>query len=247
MLKINKKNKDNFFHFSSIFISITIFILFSFLFYSCSKQNVELLKANRLAGSVQIQPRLQAYEIYLKYASTSSQAREGLLAVCKSIGISYTVDGQWREGIKFLSQAIQMDPTQYIAHYYIGICYANLWAIELNVDLKNDYKNKTIMHYKRAIEIVPSLTSAHYGLGFFYYEALKDLKSAKEELLIVIKLEPKHVRAYFVLAQIAYLEKDLSLAREYYVKILSLISKKDSRRQTVLDNIAQIDKELGGK
>lgn len=232
--------------FNKIIFSLSI-ILIIILIISCSRENAELIKANRLAQSVEIQPRLQAYEIYLRYSSVSPQAREGLLAVCKSLGISYTIERQWREGVKFLSQALELDPTQYIAHYYIGVCYANLWATELNKDLKEDYKNKTIMHYKRAIEIVPSLTSAHYGLGFFYYEALNDLKSAKEELLTVLKLEPKHVRAHFVLAQIAYLEGDLQLARDYYVKILSLISKNDSRRQTVLDNIAQIDKELGNK
>lgn len=227
--------------YKKLFLILTIIFIF---FYSCSQENLELLKANRLAASVEIEPRLQAYEIYLKYASVNSQAREGLLAVCKSIGISYTINGQFREGVRFLSQALDMDPTQYIAHYYIGVCYANLWATELNQDLKEDYKKKALMHYKRAIEIVPSLTSAHYGLGFFYYEALKDYKSAKEELFEVIRLEPKFVRAYFVLAQIAYIEGNLEQAREYYEKILTLISKKDPRRQTVLDNIAQIDKEL---
>ncbi len=230
--------------YKKLFLLLTIIFIF---FYSCSQENLELLKANRLAASVEIEPRLQAYEIYLKYASVNSQAREGLLAVCKSIGISYTINGQFREGVRFLSQALDMDPTQYIAHYYIGVCYANLWATELNQDLKEDYKKKALMHYKRAIEIVPSLTSAHYGLGFFYYEALKDYKSAKEELFEVIRLEPKFVRAYFVLAQIAYIEGNLEQAREYYEKILTLISKKDPRRQTVLDNIAQIDKELANK
>ncbi|MEJ5273515.1 MAG: tetratricopeptide repeat protein [Spirochaetota bacterium] len=230
--------------YKKLFLILTIIFIF---FYSCSQENLELLKANRLAASVEIEPRLQAYEIYLKYASINSQAREGLLAVCKSIGISYTINGQFREGVRFLSQALDMDPTQYIAHYYIGVCYANLWATELNQDLKEDYKKKALMHYKRAIEIVPSLTSAHYGLGFFYYEALKDYKSAKEELFEVIRLEPKFVRAYFVLAQIAYIEGNLEQAREYYEKILTLISKKDPRRQTVLDNIAQIDKELANR
>lgn len=225
---------------------ILIVLLFTIgIFSSCSGENIELLKANKLASSVEIQPRLQAYEIYLRYASTNFQARDGLLAVCKSLGISYTIERQWKEGIKFLSQALDIDSTQYIAHYYIGVCYANLWSIEPNTSLKEDYKKKAIFHYQRAIEIVPSLTSAHYGLGYFYYEAFKDLQKAKEELLTVIKLEPKFTRAYFVLAQIAYIEGDLELARQYYVKILSLISKKDERRQTVLDNIARIDSELG--
>jgi len=228
---------------------LTLFFITSIIifFYSCSAEDMELLKANRLASSVQLEPRLQAYEIYLKYASVSPQAREGLLAVSKSIGISYTINREFREGVRFLSQVLEMDPTQYIAHYYIGVCYANLWSTEMNPDLKEDYKKKAIAHYERAIEIVPSLTSAHYGLGFFYFEALEDYKKAKEELLEVLRLEPKNVRAHFVLAQIAYLEGDLALARDYYVKILSLISKKDPRRQTVLDNIAQIDRELGNK
>ncbi|GEM_PF-1903642 len=231
-----------------ISIVFSIFLVVILTFFSCStKEEMELFKAGRLAGSVEIQPRLQAYEIYLRYSSTNSQAREGLLAVCKSLGISYTINRQFNEGIKFLSQALEIDPTQYIAHYYIGVCYANLWSIESNRELKEELKNKTIFHYKRAIEIVPSLTSAHYGLGFFYYEALNDLKKAKEELLMVTKLEPKFARAYFVLAQIAYIEGDLNLARDYYVKILSLIPKSDSRRQTVLDNIARIDEELGSK
>ncbi|NMC67624.1 MAG: tetratricopeptide repeat protein [Spirochaetales bacterium] len=228
------------------FILITTVCLFIF-FFSCSQENMELLKANRLASSVQLEPRLQAYEIYLRYASVSPQAREGLLSVCKSIGISYTINREFREGIRYLSQAIEMDPTQYIAHYYIGVCYANLWSTEMNTELKEDYKKKAVAHYQRAIEIVPTLTSAHYGLGFFYFEAFNDYKKAKDELLEVLRLEPKNVRAHFVLAQIAYLEGDLALARDYYVKILSLISKKDPRRQTVLDNIAQIDRELGNK
>ena len=227
-----------------IFVSFFILLL---IFSGCSSTDIELLKANRLAGSNEIQPRLQAYEIYSKYASTNAQARSGLLAVCKSLGISYTLENQFNEALKFLLQALEMDPTQYIAHYYAGVCYANLWANEFSPTLKEDYKQKALMHYQMTIEQVPSFTSAHYGLGFFYYQAMNDHKKAKEELEIVLKLDPKYVRAYFVLAQIAYLEGDLGLARDYYTKILSLLPSKDYRRQTVLDNIARIDAELNTK
>jgi len=94
-----------------------------------------------------------------------------------------------------LEKAIELDPANAEAFYYLGKLYAS----------KKEYA-KAIQSYNKAIDLAPSSPDAFFNLGFIYY-ARKDYPKAEAMFLKVTELQPAYLdEAYFNLAVVQNLQ-----------------------------------------
>jgi cytochrome c-type biogenesis protein CcmH/NrfG len=94
-----------------------------------------------------------------------------------------------------LEKAIELDPANAEAFYYLGKLYAS----------KKEYA-KAIQSYNKAIDLAPSSPDAFFNLGFIYY-ARKDYPKAEAMFLKVTELQSAYLdEAYFNLAVVQNLQ-----------------------------------------
>lgn len=235
-----------------IYTKKTIFIVFFIVlllilmsgFVSCKGKSWELYKAKRLSVKNDLASLKEARNIYLKYAGIDINAKESLKNVDKYIGEILYLNQNFNDAIPYFKESLNIDPNQYLVHYYLGVCYANLYSSEVIKVKKAEYKELIIFHYKKAISLAPEQESPHYALGVFYYFALKDYDKAKIEIENTLKINPKNVRALFVKAQLLYIEGDLQNCYDTYQNILTILPKNDGRREQVLKNLERLKNEI---
>jgi len=225
-----------------VFFILVLISIFSLT--SCKGKPWDLYKAKKLSSKNDLAALKEARNIYLKYANSDINAKEGLKAVDKYIGEYLYLNQNFNDAIPYLKESLNIDPNQYLVNYYLGVCYANLYSSEVVPTLKKEYKNLAIFHYKKAISLAPNQESPHYALGVFYYFALKDYDNAEIEIDNTLKINPKNVRALFVKAQLQYLNGELQNCYNTYQSILQLLPKTDGRREQVLKNLERLKNEI---
>lgn len=211
---------------------------------SCKGKSWDLYKAKKLSSKSDLASLKEARNIYLKYSNVDINAKEGLKEADKYIGETLYLNQNFKDAIPYLKESLEIDPNQYLVHYYLGVCYANLYSSEFVDITKKEYKDLALFHYKKAISLAPDQESPHYALGVFYYFALKDYDKAKIEIDNTLKINPKNVRALFVKAQLQYLDGDLQECYNTYQNILAILPKRDGRREQVLKNLERLKNEI---
>jgi|YNPMSStandDraft_2_1061718.scaffolds.fasta_scaffold00003_76 tetratricopeptide (TPR) repeat protein len=229
-------------HKLKIIFLILLVIIFSF--FSCKGKSWELYKANKLLARNDLPSLLEAKRIYEKYKDVDLSAKEGLKNANKFIGEVYFYDGKFKDALPYFLASLEIDPIQAETNYFAGVCYANMVSGEFIEKRKQEYIKNAIEHYKRAISIAPKYETAYYALGVFYLYQMNDILEAKKNIDEVLKLNPDHIRALFVLAQIYYLMGDNQSSLNIYLDLLKKLPPKDSRIDQVKQNIEQLQKEM---
>jgi tetratricopeptide (TPR) repeat protein len=110
-------------------------------------------------------------------------------------GSTSILDTNPKQAESLLEKAIELDPANAEAFYYLGKLYAS----------KKEY-TKAIQSYNKAIDLAPSSPDAFFNLGFLYY-AKKDYPKAEAMFLKVTELQPAYLdEAYFNLAVVQNLQ-----------------------------------------
>ena len=105
------------------------------------------------------------------------------------------LDTKPKQAESLLQKAIELDPANAEAFYYLGKLYTS----------EKDYA-KAIQAYDKAIDLAPSTPDAFFNLGFLYY-ARKDYPKAEAMFLRVTELQPAYLdEAYFNLAVVQNLQ-----------------------------------------
>lgn len=107
----------------------------------------------------------------------------------REYGIAIYFQGnRHRDALVALNKAVELDPKDARAYFYLGEC---------NFDLR-EYPTATTF-YSKALEVDSNLAAAYIGRGFVYYgtgkhpEAIQDAKAA-------IKIKPENPKAHYLLA-----------------------------------------------
>jgi tetratricopeptide (TPR) repeat protein len=100
---------------------------------------------------------------------------------------------EWKindRAVQNLNKAIEINPGNYIAHYYKGLYH-----------LRRDELDDAIGAFKKAIEIEPGFALAHTGLGRTLQKK-KDVDKAIEAFQEAIKQDPKLFDPHYILGQL---------------------------------------------
>ncbi len=164
----------------------------------------------------------------------------------KKLGIKYAEMKSWTPAIDTLTKAIEHGQSGAYVHYWLAIAYANRGNELKN---KNDI-DKAEASYKRALEKIPSLTNAEYGLALLYFYLKDDRPKAVQMMTGLIRKKPDYYDAHFALGRFYYETGDKQKSLSVYQNLYSLLdSKKESFQVTELkkkcsENITQLMLEL---
>lgn len=131
-----------------------------------------------LGNSYYKQGVLQEYiENYLDIVNTGENSTAKISA---SIKLSKNMQETFDKIIDALSQAVEIDPEFYEAHFNLALTYH-----------KYGKYGEALKHYLKTIELNPSLIKAYMQLGYLYDE-LQEYKKALAEFKKVVKIRPDY-------------------------------------------------------
>ncbi|MFW9824760.1 MAG: tetratricopeptide repeat protein [Candidatus Thorarchaeota archaeon] len=142
--------------------------------------NELILKAKGLAARELFEESLEILEKLYKYEPSSEHIEEALIDVLLKYG-GYLNDEyvlQYEKAEQMFKKVIEIDPTNYRAHYNLGIVHFNLERHE-----------KAKECYEKAIELKPDYYHCIYNLGLIY-EREGDLKEALKYYEKALDIEP---------------------------------------------------------
>ena len=99
--------------------------------------------------------------------------------VYRTLSVEYFNKRELKKALKMYENIKRLEPKDDMAYYACGIIY---------MGLKNGWKARE--EFKKAVEINPNNTEAHYELGWLYTDY--DVEYAKKELQKVLELDPNH-------------------------------------------------------
>jgi type IV pilus biogenesis/stability protein PilW len=126
-------------------------------------------------------------ELYDKAIEEFSHALENVLYenpvnALKNIGFCYYKKGNNKRAIEYYTKALRIEPDTILApiiHNDLGKAHLD----EYNID-------EALLHFKKAVEIAPSLVEPHYWLGICYMK--KGLnRSASQAFKTVLRINPE--------------------------------------------------------
>ena len=143
----------------------------------------------------------------------------------KKLGIKYAEMKSWTPAIDTLTKAIEHGQSGAYVHYWLGIAYANRG---------NELKNKSDIDkaeasYKRALERIPSLTNAEYGLALLYFYPKDDRAKGIQMMNDIVRKKPDYYDAHFALGRFYYETGDKRKSLSVYQNLYSLL---DARRES---------------
>jgi tetratricopeptide (TPR) repeat protein len=167
----------------------------------CYRLGDELLHIGRLdtAESYFLQAR--------KLAPGSPLAYEGL-------GSLAAKRGQSTEAVRWLHQAAQLGPLNFLAHYtYAREKYLLTASGPRMHPLGKEAAAEIRGELQKSLALMPDFGPAHHLLGFFEMVQGEDLAAARQHLQRAIQLEPENQSYLLSLAQVELAANDLKAAR----------------------------------
>jgi len=130
-------------------------------------------------------------------------------------GIKETNKGNFKQAVKALDRALELQPDWALAYFSKAVAFHNL------MDLENAYEN-----YAKAIELNPEMVDAYYNLAqvILAKKPVSDdgLKEALKYLETAVKLDEKFTDAYYYTGVIKKNLKDYKGAISALDKVIEL-------------------------
>ncbi len=160
------------------------------------------------------------------------------------LGVVESQKGNNHKALKFINQALQINPNNYIAYNNLALVYKNLEmfkealdncekAITLKVDYPDALSNKgkiliKIKKYEEAKSIFLKLNNLHaFNSDYYFNLAIINIEQGDEQEAIknlnqTIKIKPNFPEPCFNLANIYLKNNQINIAKEYYNKCISM-------------------------
>jgi len=126
---------------------------------------------------------------------------------------AYLSNNNRNRAIAECTQAIQVDPNNGGAYFFLGYLYSEYTP--------HDY-DRAIANYTQAIRCNPNWANAYYFRGMIYLEEFKSYDRAIADLTQTIRLDPNSVRAYYLRGNAYEKKGDLNRAIADYETALRI-------------------------
>lgn len=163
----------------------------------------------------------------------------------KMLAIEYMRGGMYGAAYDALKHAIEIHPENPILFYYSGVCAARMSKAQVLAEDREQWLERSVALYRRAIDLDPGYADALYGLSVLYVFELGRPEEAETLLETMLIVESKEIEGRFLLAGVYYRLGKLEQAIEVYKEIESL-STVEQKRQEARDNRKRIEDELYG-
>ncbi len=155
--------------------------------------------------------RLEAAESYFmaarRLAPASPLSYEGL-------GLLAARRGQSEAAVRYLHQAMQLGPLNFLGHYiYAREKYLLTGHGTQMHPLEKEQAAEIRAELQRSLALMPSFGPAHHLLGFFEMVQGEDLAAAEKQIKWAIQLEPENESYLLALAQVRMARNDPAGAR----------------------------------
>jgi TolB-like protein/lipoprotein NlpI len=126
------------------------------------------------------------------------------------VGQVYYLLGNYVEAIPWLKKAIGIDPTRWMGYRNLGFTYYSLGRFDEAEKL-----------FFKVLELMPEHTYVLKDLTELYI-VTKQYEKADSLLLNILKKDPENLRVLFCLGEVRMFEGDLSEAKKYIQKVISI-------------------------
>ncbi|NIZ47504.1 tetratricopeptide repeat protein [Entomospira nematocerorum] len=170
-------------------------------------------------GTLQVQAikkNIARYEKQLQKAHTSLYDKSQAM---RALGIIYLNNQLYLAALDQFEQALAITPHNGMLHYYAGISSGWMSNLESNSIKRTQYKEQALFHLEKSSEINPNHAETALALSTLYIEMDK-LSQAQFQLKRYKSMRPHSLDAMLLEASIATKQKQFSLARELYQKII---------------------------
>ncbi|RMG83901.1 MAG: tetratricopeptide repeat protein [Bacteroidetes bacterium] len=187
----------------------------------------------------------KAEKDFLKVLAFPNKMDPSQLSARQNLGLVYYRMKQYDKSLKYLNEALQINPNDPKTYYIKGLTLAAM-----------KQPQKAIENYSKAIQLNPNYTQAYLNRGVVYTDRLNELEKGLQDFQKVLQLQPNNKDAlvntgvvYFKMNKpdkaIAQYNKALQLypnaGRIYYLRALAYASKKDFKN--ALTDLQQAEKK----
>lgn len=180
--------------------------------------------------------RLDVAEAQLQKAMSLDSKLAGSFA---SMGLLRVRQQRYGEALKFLSQAVQADSQNHMAHFY----YAQmLQAVGREASVAEQKSQFELMrqHLKKSIELAPRFVEAYSMLGYVTLVLRDEVEDTEQLLKKAVGLAPGRHELRFTLAELMLLHNEPIAARVILTQLMNqpLDDATRSQAEALLENIA---------
>ena len=155
--------------------------------------------------------RPEAAEAYFKQARQLAPASH---LPYEGLGLLAARRGQSADAVRFLHQAMQLGPLDFLGHYTYAREKYLLTGTGSNLHpLEKETAAEISAELQKSLALMPDFGPAHHLLGFFEMVQGEDLSAAKKHIQRAILLEPENQSYLLTLAQAQLAGRDPAAAR----------------------------------
>jgi tetratricopeptide (TPR) repeat protein len=120
---------------------------------------------------------------------------------------------------KLFDRAIRIDPSFAAAYAKLSYVHSNIyWFFYDHTESRID---KSRLAAEKAVEISPQLSEAHEAMGWYFYHAKLDYKSALEEFSLALKYRPSNSNVHYGIAAVMRRQGNMVGAVESFKKSIA--------------------------
>jgi serine/threonine protein kinase/Tfp pilus assembly protein PilF len=163
--------------------------------------DVALAKAEKTSLETSLTENSEAYDYYLQAIQYSERT------VSKS---------DFEIAVQLFERAIRYDPSFAAAYAKLSYVQSNMYWFFYDHTESRIEKSRSAA--EKAMTLAPELSEAHEAMGWYYYHAKLDYKSALEEFSLGLKYRPSNSNVYYGIAAVLRRQGDMTGSVESFKK-----------------------------
>jgi TolB-like protein/Flp pilus assembly protein TadD len=165
--------------------------------------DVALAKTEKTSLETSLTENSEAYDYYLQATQYSDRT------VSKA---------DFEIAIKLFERAIRLDPSFAAAYAKLSYVHSNMYWFFY--DRTEGRIEKSRAAAEKAMSLSPELSEAHEAMGWYYYHAKLDYKSALDEFSLALKYRPSNSNIYYGIAAVLRRQGDMAGSIESFKKAI---------------------------
>jgi tetratricopeptide (TPR) repeat protein len=179
-----------------------------------------------------------------KIIEVKIKAVDMLEATNRLLGRKYMESGSYHLAREVLEEAEYLKPKSAFIKKDLGECYYFLGASALEIGDRESYYSKSKKYFQKALDIMPGLIEARYGLGLLLFFGYGDTDAAIIEMKLILEFNPNNVDAHFALGRFYYEADEFGKSLGEYITLTRILPKGSQKKAKAEGNILIINREL---